>query len=80
MALNSDRSQYILLTENVVKECIQSGLQICNVKSPLRNANVGLNCLLINFNQDKVHVKEYCNVWIHQTTLSTAFFCLMMFT
>ena len=62
------------MTENQVKECIQSGLQICNVKSPIRNANVGLNCLLSNFNQDKVHVKEYCNVWMHQTTLPTAFY------
>ena len=43
-------------------------------KSPIIKANVGLNCLLSNFNQDKVHVKEYCNVWIHQTTLPTAFY------
>ena len=74
LAINSDRSQYILMTENQVKECIQSGLQICNVKSLIRNANVGLNCLLSNFNQDKVHVQEYCNVWIHQMTLPTAFY------
>ena len=74
LAINSDRSQYILLTETPVKDCVQSGLQICNVKSPIRNANVGLNCLLSNFNQDKVHVKKFCNVWIHQTTLPTAFY------
>ena len=74
LAINSDRSQYILLTETQVKDCVQSGLQICNVKSPIRNANVGLNCLLSNFNQDKVHVKKFCNVWIHQTTLPTAFY------
>ena len=43
-------------------------------KNPTKNANVGLNCLLSNFNQDKVHVKEYCSVWIHQTTLLTAFY------
>ena len=44
LAINSDRSQYILLTETQVKDCVQhvqSGLQICNVKSPIRNANVG---------------------------------------
>ena len=80
LAINSDRFQYILLTETQVKDCVQSGLQICNVKSPIRNANVGLNCLLSNFNQDKVHVKKFCNVWIHQATLPTAFYCLMMFT
>ena len=74
LAINSDRSQYILLTETQVKDCVQSGLQICNVKSPIRNANVVLNCLLSNFNQDKVHVKKFCNVWIHQTTLPTAFY------
>ena len=74
LAINSDRSQYILLTETQVKDCVQSGLQICNVKIPIRNANVGLNCLLSNFNQDKVHVKKFCNVWIHQTTLPTAFY------
>ena len=74
MAINSDRSQYILLTETQVKDCVQSGLQICNVKSPIRNANFGLNCLLSNFNQDKVHVKKFCNVWIHQTTLPTGFY------
>ena len=74
LAINSDRSQYILLTETQVKDCVQSGLQICNVKSPIRNANVGLNCLLSNFNQDKVHVKKFCNVLIHQTTLQTAFY------
>ena len=34
LAINSDRSQYILLTETQVKDCVQSGLQICNVKSP----------------------------------------------
>ena len=62
------------LTGTQVKDCVQSGLQICNVKSPIRNANVGLNCLLSNFNQDKVHVKKLCNVWIHQTTLPTAFY------
>ena len=33
LANNSDRSQYILLTETQVKDCVQSGLQICNVKS-----------------------------------------------
>ena len=43
-------------------------------ESPIRNANVGLNCVLSNFNQDKVHVKKFCNVWIHQTTLPTAFY------
>ena len=43
-------------------------------KNPTKNANVGLNCLLSNFNQDKVHVKEYCSVSIHQTTLLTAFY------
>ena len=74
LAINSDRSQYISLTETQVKDCVQSGLQICNVKSPIRNANVGLNCLLSNFNQDKVHVKKFCNVWMHQTTLPTAFY------
>ena len=62
------------MTENQVKECIQSGLQICNVKCSIRNANVGLYFLLSKFNQDKVHVKEYCYVWIHQTTLQTAFY------
>ena len=62
------------MTKNQAKEFIQSGLQICNVKSPIIKANIGLNCILSNFNQDKVHVKEYCNVWIHQTTLPTAFY------
>ena len=27
LAINSDRSQYILLTETQVKDCVQSGLQ-----------------------------------------------------
>ena len=80
LAINSDRSQYILLTETQVKDCVQSGLQICNVKSPIRNANVGLNCLLSNFNQDKVHVKKFCKYGYIKPLYQLHFICLMMFT
>ena len=60
--------------ETQVKDCVQSGLQICNAESPIRNANTRLNCLLSDFNLEKVHVKKFCNVWMHQTSLLTAFY------
>ena len=74
LAINSDRSNYVLLTENQVQRCGQSGLKICNIKSPIRKTNTGQNCLLSNFNQNKSGVKKFCKIWLRQTPLPTAFY------
>ena len=74
LAINSERTQYILMNENEVQLCKESGMQICNIKSPIRNSNVGQNCVMSNFNQDKQKVKQHCNAWIHRTVLPTAFY------
>jgi hypothetical protein len=74
VAINSDRSKYILLSRSQVSECNEAGLKICNIRNPIRNVNVGHNCLISNFNQDKEKVNKVCDVWIHQTRLPTAYY------
>ena len=62
------------MDENEVQFCKESDMQICNIKSPIQNFNVGQNCVMSNFNQDKQKVKQHCNSWIHRTVLPTAFY------
>lgn len=72
LAINSERSQYILMNENDVQQCLNTGMGICNIKGPVMNSNMARSCILSNFNQDKYKVEQFCQTWIHRTVLPTA--------
>lgn len=74
LAVNSERTKYILMNENDVQSCINSGMQICNVKKPVMNTNIGQSCIMSNFNQNKLLAKQTCQTRVRQTYLPTAFY------
>ena len=74
LAVNPERTQYILLNEGQAIQCSDPMLKICNIKKPIRNINVGQSCVISNFMEDEVSVKRNCDVWLQHSRLPTAKF------
>ena len=74
LAVDPGRTRYILLDEDHAFQCSDPTLKICNVKEPIKNTNVGKSCLISSFMEDKVNVKQNCDVWIQHSRLPTAKF------
>ena len=74
LAINPERTKYILLNDEHAYQCIDPTLRICNVKEPVRNVNVGKSCILSNFMEDQAKVKKHCDVWMRHSFLPTAIY------
>ncbi|MCG8033766.1 MAG: envelope fusion protein [Candidatus Thiodiazotropha taylori] len=74
LAVNPEKTQFILLDEDHAFQCSDPTLKICNVKEPIRNTNIGTSCIISNFMEDKESVKQNCDVWLQHSRLPTAKF------
>ncbi|MEW8545669.1 MAG: hypothetical protein AB2693_19280 [Candidatus Thiodiazotropha sp.] len=72
LAVNPERTKYILLDEDHAFQCSGPDLKICNIKEPIRNINVGRSCIVSNFVEDKYKVRQHCDIWLQHSRLPTA--------
>lgn len=66
IAVNTDRSQYMLLSSNELRSCSNPLMGFCFAKSPVYKTSVSKLCIIALFLQEEQKVKN-CQVENHVT-------------
>lgn len=73
IAVNIDRTQYMLLSSNELRSCPNPLMGFCFAKSPVYKTSVSKLCIIELFQQEEQKVKKYCKVIVKlKTTLPRA--------
>lgn len=73
IAVNTDRTQYMLLSSNELRSCPNPLMGFCFAKSPVYKTSVSKLCIIELFQQEEQKVKKYCKVIVKlKTTLPRA--------
>lgn len=73
IAVNTDRTRYMLLSSNELRSCSNPLMGFCFAKSPVYKTSVSKLCIIALFLQEEQKVKKYCKVIVKlKPTLSRA--------
>lgn len=60
LAINSNRTQYVLLTPHELDKCTNIVKDFCTIKSPLYPVHLSKGCIVAFFTEKEHAIKLYC--------------------
>lgn len=72
LAINSDRTQYVLLTSHELDKCTNVVKDFCTIKSPLYPVHLSKTCLVALFMEKANAIKTFCEKVVHVSNLPLA--------
>ena len=72
LAVNTDRTKYVILSANELQKCTDPVRSFCEIKSPIYTMHHTKNCLVALFMQNARDVSKYCMVETQANNLPLA--------
>ena len=72
LAVNTDRTKYVLLSANELQKCTDPVRAFCEIKSPIYTMHHSKNCLVALFMQNARDVSRYCTIETQANNLPLA--------
>lgn len=72
IAINLDRTQYVLLTSHELDKCANVATDFCTIKSPLYPVHLSKACLIALFMEKVNAIKTFCEKVVYVSNLPLA--------
>ena len=73
LAINKERSMYMILSENEADRCLDPMLHLCDLYKPIKHTSITRDCLPSVFLQQKSKIGNNCELYVKPIQLPTAF-------
>ena len=64
LAINPERTQYMLLDQNDRDICKTGFSKLCTLRKPIHHTNLANMCIVAIFNNDKIKIKRLCDTFV----------------
>ena len=73
IAINKERSMYMILSETEADRCLEPMLHLCDLYKPIKHSSVTRDCLPSLFLEQKTKIENNCELYVKRIQLPTAF-------